>query len=119
MSHIVQIRTQIKDEVALGLACRRLALPELEWRTIRLFSSEATGHVVQLPDWRYPVVCNVTTGQIQYDNYGGRWGDEAQLHRFLQMYAVEKTKLEARKVGQTATEQTLADGSICVQIVAA
>jgi len=119
MSHIVQIRTQINDEVALGLACRRLALPEPVFRTTRLFSSEATGHVVQLPDWRYPAVCDVTTGQIQYDNYGGRWGDEAQLHRFLQMYAVEKTKLEARKVGQTATEQMLADGSICTQIVAA
>ncbi|MDZ4687347.1 MAG: DUF1257 domain-containing protein [Planctomycetaceae bacterium] len=119
MSHIVQIRTQINDEIALGLACRRLALPEPEWRTVRLFNSEATGHVVQLPDWKYPVVCNVTTGQLQYDNYGGQWGDEAQLHRFLQIYAVEKTKLEARKVGQTATEQTLADGYICVQIVAA
>ena len=25
--------------------------------TRRLFSGEATGHCVRLPDWRYPVVC--------------------------------------------------------------
>lgn len=119
MSHIVQICTQINDAVALGLACRRLSLPEPVRGTATLFRTEATGHVVRLPDWKYPVVCDVTTGQLQYDHFGGRWGDEAQLHRFLQAYAVEKTKLEARKAGQTATERTLADGSIAVQIIAA
>jgi len=119
LSHIVQIRTQINDAVALGLACRRLELPEPVLRTVILFRTEATGHAVQLPDWKYPVVCNVSTGQMQYDNYGGRWGDKAHLHKLLQTYAVEKTKLEARKQGQSATEQTLADGSIVVQIIAA
>lgn len=44
------------------------------------------------------------------------WGEESQLHRFLQMYAVERTKLEARRVGRSAIEQTLPDGSIRVQI---
>ena len=119
MSHIVQIRTQINDEVALRLACHRLALPEPFTRTVKLFQTEATGHAVELPGWKYPVVCDVTTGQLQYDHFEGRWGDEAQLQRLLQAYAVEKTKLEARKAGQTATEQTLADGSIAVQIIAA
>ena len=57
-----------------------------------------------------------TTGQAHYDNYGGRWGAEEQLHRFLQMYAVEKAKLEARKRGHSVTEQALADGSIKLTI---
>ncbi len=28
---------------------------------------------VQLPEWRYPVVCDTTNGQLAYDNFGGRW----------------------------------------------
>jgi len=45
------------------------------------------------------------------------WGDQVQLDRFLQAYAVEKAALEARKLGHTVSEQLLADGSIKLQIV--
>jgi hypothetical protein len=34
------------------------------------------------------------------------------LDRFLQIYAVEKARAEARKKGYASTEQALADGSI-------
>ncbi len=44
------------------------------------------------------------------------WGDQAELSRFLQAYAAEKTKIEARKKGHSVTEQTLADGSIKLTI---
>jgi len=40
------------------------------------------------------------------------YGEQRQLDRFLQAYAVERAKIEARKGGYTATEQHLADGSI-------
>src|SRR5437763_1598727 len=42
---------------------------------------------------------------------------QAHLDRFLQMYAVEKAKLEARKKGFTVNEQALQDGSIKLQII--
>lgn len=44
------------------------------------------------------------------------WGEQQQLDRFLQAYAVEKARIEARKQGHTVTEQPLADGSIKVTI---
>lgn len=44
------------------------------------------------------------------------WGAQTHLERLLQMYAVEKTKLEARKKGFVVREQALQDGSILVQI---
>ena len=44
------------------------------------------------------------------------WGDQNQLDRFLQGYAVEKAKLEARKKGHTVTEQSLEDGSVKLTI---
>lgn len=116
MSHIVTIETQIKDVTALRAACQRLGLPEPTWETTRLFSGEATGYCVRLPDWRYAVVCDVEGGQILYDNFSGRWGNQRELDRLLQGYAVEKTRLEAHRQGHTITEQQLADGSIKLSV---
>ena len=116
MSHIVQIETQIRDLEALRAACRRLQIAEPVQETTRLFSGEATGHCVQLPAWRYPVVCDLGSGKIHFDNYGGRWGASSELDRLLQRYAVEKTRLEARKQGYTVTEQGLSDGHIKLTI---
>ena len=116
MSHIVEIRTEIRDEAAVKAACVRLQLPTPEHKTVRLFNATATGLCVQLPGWSYPVVANLATGQLQYDNYQGHWGEQKQLNSFLQAYAVEKAKIEARKKGHTVTETNLHDGSIRVTI---
>ena len=112
MSHIVQIQTQIRDAQAVAAACRRLLLGKPQVETVELFSSTETGLAVQLPGWRYPVVCDLASGQAKYDNFGGCWGEQQELDRFLQAYAVEKARLEAHKRGHTVTEQSLADGSI-------
>ena len=119
MSHMVTIKTQVRDPIAVAAACGRLQLAAPVHRTVRLFNSEVTGLAVELPDWKYPVVCQTATGEVRYDNFGGRWGEQHQLDRFLQAYAVELVKLQARRQGQTATEQPLADGSIRVQIAVA
>lgn len=112
MSHIVSIQTEIRDPVAIRSACNRLQLPDPVFGEVELFSSSATGWAVQLPEWRYPVVADVNTGTLAYDNFNGRWGEQKQLDRFLQRYAVEKACLEARKAGHSVIEQPLEDGSI-------
>ncbi len=116
ISHIVQIRTEVRDPVAIRAACHRLQLPEPVYGAVKLFSSTATGWQVQLPEWRYPVVCDVTTSRVTYDNFAGRWGTGQELNRFLQGYAVEKTKLEARRKNYSISEQVLTDGSIKLTI---
>lgn len=112
MSHIVQIKTEVRDHNAIRAACRRLKLQQPEEGVFKLFSGEAAGIAVRLTDWHYPVVCNVGTGELKYDNFNGRWGDQKHLDSFLQSYAVEKAKIEARRKGHTCTEAQLADGSI-------
>ena len=119
MSHIVSIRTQVRDPIAVASACDRLSLPAPVQGTAKLFSSQASGLLVQLPRWRYPVVIDTAKGEIAFDNFNGRWGEQQHLDRFVQIYSVEKAKLEARKQGHSVSEQTLSDGSIKVQIVAA
>ena len=116
MSHVVQIKTQVRDAEAVRAACRRLALAEPVQGTTRLFSGEATGLAVQLPGWRYPAVCQLDVGQIQLDNFQEHWGKQQELDRFLQSYAVERAKIEARRHGHSVTEQQLQDGSIKLTI---
>jgi hypothetical protein len=116
LSHIVTIKTEVRDAAAIRAACQRLRLDLPIQGKARLFSGEAEGFAVQLPDWQYPVVCDTATGKLHYDNFSGRWGEQKHLDRFLQAYAVEKAKIEARKKGHTVAEQQLPDGSIKLSI---
>ena len=116
MSHIATVKTEVRDQAAVAAACRRLSLPRPVQGTAHLYSGTLSGLIVHLPDWLYPVVIDTATGNVRYDNYEGCWGDEKQLHRFLQAYVVERSRIEARKKNYLTTEQSLADGSIMVDI---
>ena len=117
MSHLVTIQSKLTDSNAVAAACARLNLPTPVNGKAKLFSSEVTGLLVQLPSWQYPVVIDTRSGEVKFDNFEGHWGKKENLDLFLQMYAVEKAKLEARKKGYTVTEQTINDGSIKLQII--
>jgi hypothetical protein len=117
MSHVVTILTKVRDPAGVAAACHRLGLAAPTQGTATLYGGEATGLLVQLPGWQYPVVIDPATGEVRYDNFNGLWGEQAQLDRFLQMYAVEKAKQEARRKGYQVSEQALQDGSIRLQII--
>ncbi len=113
MSHIVSIHTQVRDEAALVAACQRLALPApTHGQAVLYGQQEATGMLVQLPGWRYPVVCDLASGALHYDDFGGRWGQRPELDRLLQSYAVEAAKRAARRRGHSVVEEPLANGAI-------
>jgi hypothetical protein len=116
MSHIVEVATEIRDPIAIRAACHRLKLPPPIDGEHKLFDTLAEGWGIQLPGWRYPLVCQPLTGKVQFDNYQGRWGDIAELNRFKQGYAVEKAKLEAYQHGHRVTESACEDGSIEVLV---
>jgi hypothetical protein len=105
LSHIVSIKTEVRDACAVRAACRRLNLPAPLHGTHRLFSGQATGLGVHLPEWKYLVVCDLASGQLRYDNFDGRWGDAKHLDAFLQGYAVEKS---------THSQCTSCYGSCCL-----
>ena len=117
MSYVVTVQSRVHDPVAVAAACRRLGLAEPVQGTAQLFSGEASGLIVQLPGWQYPIVADPLTGVIHYDNFNGAWGDQAQLDRFLQAYATEKVRIEAKKKGYQVSEQALQDGSVRLQII--
>jgi hypothetical protein len=117
MSHIVEIKTQVRDPVAVHAACQRLGLAAPVDGEHRLFTTTVTGLGVALPGWRFPVVCELSSGHLKYDHYEGKWGNPAELSRFLQGYAVARATLEARKHGHSVREQSLSDGSIKITIL--
>ncbi len=117
MSHMVTIQTKVRDPIAVAAACQRLNLTAPTQGTAQLYSGEAAGLLVQLPDWAYPVVVDTTTGVVQFDNFNGAWGEQQHLDRFMQAYAVEKAKLECRLKGYQSTETALQDGSIKLHIM--
>jgi hypothetical protein len=116
LSHIVTIKTELRDTEAVFAACHRLNLPEPKEGTAHLFEGEATGLLVKLPGWQYPAVVDVNDGQVRFDNYEGSWGDPKHLDAFLQAYAICKATFEARKKGHSVFEQPLADGSVKLTI---
>ena len=99
MSHIVQIKTEVRDALAVQAACQRLGLEAPVLGTVTLFATEASGLLVRLTGWIYPVVFDTRSGQVRFDNYGGRWGEQVQLDQFLQAYAVgqARTLYQARR----------------------
>jgi hypothetical protein len=116
MSHVVVVQVQTRDPAALTAACRRLGLQEPVTGTARLYGGSASGLIVHLPGWRFPVVVDAKAGEIRYDNYGGAWGEQGQLDRLMQAYAVEKCRIEGRKAGHGIVEKLLPDGSIKLTI---
>ena len=116
MSHIVQIKTEVKDVDAVQAACRRLGIEAATVDTFNVFGVQRQGLGVKLKGWNYPVVINTTTGALDYDNYNGSWGKQEELDSFLQAYAVEKAIYEAQKGGYSVYEETLDDGSIKLNI---
>ncbi len=113
MSHIVTIRTQVQNPLALRAACTRLGLAQPVQGTFELFAGQSTsGLGVQLPGWRYPIVCDTGARTLAYDNFSGQWGDQHELEKLLQAYAAEVVLLDARRQGHSVVEQRLDDGSI-------
>jgi hypothetical protein len=112
MSHIVQIKTEVKDEMAVRAACLRLKWEQPTFGDFRVYAVTRTGLGVKLPGWSFPVVCNLQTGAVDYDNFNGSWGAQKTLDQFMQAYTIEKAKLEAAKMGYSVYEESLVDGSV-------
>ena len=106
MSHIVTIQTRLRDPAAVAAACRRLGLPAPAQGTARLYGGQASGLLVQLPGWQYPAVIDTASGEVRYDNFEGRWGEQAHLGRFLeQALGVTTAERKTEEYFHTASEQ--------------
>jgi hypothetical protein len=116
MSHIVTIEVKVRDLEAIRKTCQRMELKEPCCGKARLFQKTVQGILVRLPEWKFPIVIDLQTGNIQYDNYEGNWGRQEELDKFLMFYGAEKAKLEAAKEGRTCAETVLGNGRVMIEI---
>ncbi len=116
MSQVVTVRTEIRDRSALVNACARLNLEAPVEGTHQLYSGKAVGMGVKLPRWKYPVVANLKTGEVKFDNYEGHWGDESELDKLVQRYTVEAATAAASLQGYGVVEQLADNGEIKLEM---
>jgi hypothetical protein len=113
MSHIAVVQIEVRDLEAINAACRRLDLKQPVHGRAKIFNTPVEGVIVELGhNWLYPIVCNLDTGELHYDNFDGKWGDKKYLDQFVQAYSIEKATIEARRKGYSVVERSLKDGSI-------
>jgi hypothetical protein len=131
MSHLVTIKTEIKDLAAVGAACRRLGWTLKEGQSTYAWFGESVGdyplpegltvadlgkcdHSIGVPGAEYEIGL-VKRGQRlmpvwDFWRSGGLSKDTG--NQLAQAYAVEKTKAAARNQGHLVTETTMPDGKI-------
>lgn len=112
MSHVVTIKTEVKNIGCLTKACSKLNLAEPKLGSHRMYSGSEQGYGVNLKDWRYPVVINEKTGEIKYDNFGGSWGNQLELDGLVQAYQEEVVNEFALNSGYMVQRETLPEGEI-------
>jgi hypothetical protein len=125
MSHVLTIQCEIKNLKDLKKALKRCeaqfidgnknVIQEPVAHKHRMYNTTEEGIGIRLRGWNYPVVIN--NGKVAYDNFNGRWGDLAELHKLQQAYAVESTLTKARASGQFVSikERQKQDG--CIELL--
>jgi hypothetical protein len=118
MSHFTSIKTQIKDVVALKAAVAELGLALLANADARGYvnNTQHGDYVIKLkgpydiavnqqPDGTYGLTTDWWDGHVERE-VGTQFG------KLLQLYAVHKASLEARRKGLTVQRTRKQDGSI-------
>tara|TARA_R110000824_G_scaffold169601_2_gene346732 strand:+ start:472 stop:1017 length:546 start_codon:yes stop_codon:yes gene_type:complete len=117
-SHTLKVSIEFRDLDILKIAADRVGAESIGLGTHQIFDAASiNGFAIKLDQWAFPIVVNVddngeTTGEISYDNYGGKWGDLAQLDRLKGAYAVEIARQTAEAQGWYCEDQQ--DGSIVI-----
>jgi hypothetical protein len=134
VSHIVTIKTEIRDLAAVRAVCKRFKWEFREGQTRYQWFGTYMGdaplpegvtvadlgtctHAIHVPGCRYEIGIVAKPGgyDLRWDYWetaikNAMGGPEA--HRFQQAYAIEKAKIEARKQGHSVTEQPQKNGTI-------
>ncbi len=122
MSHFATVETQVRDAAALKNACAEMGLEVMENAVARGYGSNSIkGDLVIRLKGPYDIALNrQPTGSfgLTTDWWGGHVEREVgkDYGRLLQLYAVHKAQIEARRKGLTVRRQALGDGSVKLTI---
>lgn len=80
-----------------------------------LYDGAYNGLGFTLPNWSYPLVLQ-HDNRLVFDDFGGKWGNRADIDRLKQMYQTELAIDEFQGVGHV-TESVMEDGSIKLEVL--
>ena len=119
-SHTTTIKSEFKDNDRLGAAAAAMGGKVLGMGTHKLYSESKTGFGFTLPGWSYPIVCEAN-GSLAFDNFNGRWGNQADLERLKCEYVIATAEQAAmaqgwmtERNGETLTIHHPSGGSLTV-----
>ena len=116
MSHISKIELEVKDLRILGQACKKIGLEFIKGqRSFKWYGKESLcDHAIKVSgaDYEIGVINKDRHYELNCDFYDPNIEKSVgkQGGRLKQVYAVEKTKLEARKKGYTVVERQTQSG---------
>lgn len=103
-SHTVKVKCQFADPDTFGNAAIAMGGKVLGNGTHNLYSGQtATGFGITLPNWSYPIV--LANGELSYDNFGGSWGNPADLERLKGEYIIATAESAAQSQGWLTERQ--------------
>lgn len=116
MSHMVKVKTQMRNKAVQAAACKRLKLKApVQGSHSFMDGKTAKGSVIQLSGWQYPIVIE-ESGECRFDNYNGRWGKIEELNKLKQAYAVESV-LSVAAGRYRVNEIPQANGGVKLQLL--
>lgn len=98
MSHTVKVKVSYSSLAALSKAVEAMGGKVLGDGTHKLFDAAHAGFGFTLKGWNYPLVLKAD-GELAFDDYGGQWGNRADLDRLRGEYALARAEEHCAQVG--------------------
>lgn len=115
MSHTISAKIKLVDKELVTKAATELGFEVLGDQQHQLYAGAVDGIGVKLPGWRYPAVV-LADGTIRYDNYHGSWGQQTELDKLCQAYAIAAAEQQADDYGWMFDKTTLANGDVQIEL---
>lgn len=116
MSHSVYAALAVTQKEKLIAACDQLGYKVEQNIRHKMYDGELVfGTRVTIPGWAKPVMVD-HHGKVVYDNYGGSWGDLADLNKLAQRYSLLVEQQVAQDMGALSDFEELPNGDIRLRI---
>jgi hypothetical protein len=99
MSHTVKVKVNFGDPDILGAVAVSMGGRILGDGMHRMYGGQSSqGYGIALMGWVYPLVLGAD-GTLAFDDYGGHWGNRADIDRLTALYAVSIAEQAAQAQG--------------------
>jgi len=90
MSHIVTVKTELKNIDTIKKVCKNMGLKYHGKKNVKYYNTVKSGIAINLNGWKYPIAVQ-NDGSVYYDNYNGNWGQIHELNKFIDEYSLVET----------------------------